>query len=321
MVKGKKRKAPFLDIRGIVQAGGEQGLLSIAFAPDYASSGLFYAYYTNRGGDNVVAEFRRSSTFRADPGSNRTVLEIPHPGESNHNGGQIQFGPDGFLYIGTGDGGGAGDTDNSAQNVESLLGKILRIDPRPSGSAAYSSPASNPFASVAGRDEIYSLGLRNPFRFSIETGAFPSIVIGDVGQNRFEEVDFETLADANGANFGWNDFEAFTSFEGATGPAPSRHDRPIFAYSIGGKRCALIGGYVVSDPNLGGLRGRYVYGDFCDGVIRSFIPTLGGAQKVRRVGVKVEELSSFGETADGKLFATSLAGPVYRFVRGKSRKR
>ena len=313
-VKGKKRSV-FLDIRGIVRAGGEQGLLSIAFPDDFQSSGLFYAYYTTGGGDNAVAEFRASGGS-ADAGSRREVLVIPHPGQENHNGGQIEFGPDELLYIATGDGGGGGDPDNSAQTTDNLLGKLLRIDPRASGGAPYTSPAGNPFAgATAGRDEIFSIGLRNPFRFSF---AGSRIVIADVGQDRFEEVDYEDLATANGANFGWNDFEAFQAYEGATAPPASRHDRPIFAYSITGKRCALIGGYVVRDPKLGGLQGRYVFGDFCDGVIRSFVPGLDGASKVKKVKVKnIPELSSFGQSLNGNLFATSLSGSVFRFKRGR----
>ncbi|MGZ5341531.1 MAG: PQQ-dependent sugar dehydrogenase [Solirubrobacterales bacterium] len=313
-VKGKRRSV-FLDIRSIVRAEGERGLLSIAFPDNFQSSGLFYAYYTTSSGDNAVAEFH-ASAGRADPNSRREVLLIPHPGQANHNGGQLQFGPDGLLYIASGDGGGAGDPDNSAQTTDNLLGKILRIDPRANGAAPYSSPAGNPFAGGAtGRDEIFSIGLRNPFRFSF---AGNRIVIADVGQDRFEEVDYEDLATANGANFGWNDFEAFQPFDGAIPPAPSRHDRPIFAYSIAGKRCALIGGYVVRDPKLGGLQGRYVFGDFCDGVIRSLVPGLDRASKVKKVKVKkVPELSSFGESLNGNLYATSLSGAVFRFKRGR----
>ncbi len=311
VVKGKKRRRPFLDIRGLVMGGGEEGLLSVAFPPDYAQSGLFYVYYTDKSGDNNVAEFRAASKFRADPASRRIVLNIPHPGASNHNGGQIEFGPDGFLYIAPGDGGGAGDTDNSAQTTENLLGKLLRIDPRRNGSAPYTTPMSNPFASGPGRDEIYSIGLRNPFRFSFNGD---TILIGDVGQDRFEEIDHETVANTNGANFGWNDFEGFASFQGAIPPGPSRHDAPIHAYPTGG-RCSVIGGYVVRNRKLRGLLGRYIYGDFCDGRIRSLVPDLGGAKKVRSERARVESLSSFGETLNGALYATSLEGPVFRLKR------
>jgi hypothetical protein len=305
--KGKRRT--FLDIRGEVLDGGEQGLLSVAFPPDYAASGLLYVYFTTNGGDIAVEEYRRATPKRADPGSARRILTVNHPGESNHNGGQLQFGPDGRLYAGTGDGGGGGDPDDSAQNPASLLGKLLRIDPNPGGGPLI---------------ELYSLGLRNPFRFSFDTVSArkPRIIIGDVGQNRFEEVDYETLAGARGANFGWNDFEGFSVFDGANPPGPSRHDRPIKVYRLGGERCALIGGYVVRQRSLKGLFKRYVYGDFCDGRLRSFTPKLGGAKRDRRIGLQVPSLSSFGEGPGGALYATSLNGPVFRIVptkRGRKR--
>jgi glucose/arabinose dehydrogenase len=316
-----KRKRLFLNISGSVRAGGEQGLLSVAFPPDYATTRLFYVYYTNNGGNQTIAEVRATPDgLRADAGSLRQVLEIPHPGNTNHNGGQLQFGPDGLLYIGTGDGGGAGDRPDNAQSTNSLLGKILRIDPRVQAGQPYASPPSNPFVSDPGRDEIYAIGLRNPFRFSFDLASSPGeprMIIGDVGQDRFEEVDYETVAGASGANFGWNDFEGFAPFPGAHSPGPGRHDRPIKVYRLNGAACALIGGYVVSDRKLKGLRGRYVYGDFCVGKIRSFIPGLGGARKDRGTGVTVPMLSSFGEAQGGAIFATSLRGPVYRLKRGK----
>jgi glucose/arabinose dehydrogenase len=317
--KGKKRT--FLDIRGRVLFGGEQGLLSVAFAPDYVTSGLFYVYYVTNGGDLAIEEYRRKGRFKAARGSARRVLTIGHPGQPNHNGGQLQFGPDGFLYIGTGDGGGGGDPDNSAQDTNSLLGKLLRINPSASGGNPYSSPSSNPFAGGGGRNEIYSVGLRNPFRFSFDqvSKGGPYVVIGDVGQDRFEEVDYETVAGANGANFGWNDFEGNSTFGGGDPPLPNRHDRPIKVYGLGGANCALIGGYVIS--TLKGLDGRYVYGDFCTGKLRSFIPRLGGARRDRALGVRVPMLSSFGQVSAAKTYATSLNGPVFRLTSGKKRKK
>jgi glucose/arabinose dehydrogenase len=318
--QGKKRRV-FLSIAGMVRPGGEQGLLSIAFPPDYASSRLFYVYFTNNAGNQVIAELRASADgTNAMPGSFRQVLEIPHPTNTNHNGGQLQFGPDGLLYIGVGDGGGAGDGPDNAQSTNTLLGKLLRIDPRAQGGQPYTSPPSNPFISDPGRDEIFAIGLRNPFRFSfdlVSSPGEPRIIIGDVGQDRFEEIDYETVAGTNGANFGWNDFEGFAPFPGAHAPGPNRHDRPIKIYSLRGAACALIGGYVVADPKLKGLRGRYVYGDFCTGKIRSLRPGLGGARKDRGTGVTVPSLSSFGEAQNGKVFATSLNGGVFRIKRGK----
>lgn len=300
LVQGRKRRA-FTNIAGSVSTGGERGLLSAAFAPDYAASRLLYVYFTNRSGDLVVAELRADADGRhASPTTLRPLVVVPHPNHSNHNGGQLQFGPDGMLYAGTGDGGGAGDQPDNAQNPGSRLGKLLRIDP---GSGAVS---------------VYSIGLRNPFRFSFDLVSDPGqprIVIGDVGQDRFEEIDYLPFAAAGGANFGWNDFEGFAPYPGAHSPTPSGTVRPIKVYSLAGAKCALIGGYVVRDARLRPLFHRYVYGDFCTGKIRSLIPRLGGARKDRGTGLRVRDLSSFGETADGSLYATSLDGPVYRFVR------
>ena len=299
LVQGRKRHT-FTNIPN-VSTGGERGLLSVAFAPDYAASRLLYVYFTDGSGDIEIAELRADADGRhASPTTLRPVVVVPHPNQSNHNGGQLQFGPDGMLYAGTGDGGGAGDRPDNAQNPNSRLGKLLRINPS-SGAVA-----------------VYSIGLRNPFRFSFDLVSDPGqprIVIGDVGQDRFEEIDYLSFAAAAGANFGWNDFEGFAPFPGAHSPTPSGTVRPIKVYSLAGAKCALIGGYVVRDSQLRSLFRRYVYGDFCTGKIRSLIPRLGGARKDRGTGLRVRDLTSFGETADGKLYATSLDGPVYRFVR------
>jgi glucose/arabinose dehydrogenase len=300
LVKGRKRTT-FTTIAGNVSTGGERGLLSVAFSPDYANSRLLYIYFTNGAGDLVIAELRADPDGRhASPTTLRPIVVVPHPNHSNHNGGQLQFGPDGMLYAGTGDGGGAGDEPNNAQNPNSRLGKLLRINP------------------ATGSVEVYSIGLRNPYRFSFDLVSDPGqprIVIGDVGQDRFEEIDYLPFAAAAGANFGWNDFEGFAPFPGAHPPTASGTVKPIKAYSISGSACAVVGGYVVRDARLRSLTHRYVYGDFCTGKIRSLIPRLGGARKDRGTGLRVRDLSSFGETADGKLYATSLDGPVYRFVR------
>jgi glucose/arabinose dehydrogenase len=299
MVEGRKRRT-FTNISG-VSTGGERGLLSVAFAPDYATSHLLYVYFTDGSGDLEIARLRADADGRhADPATLEPIVVVPHPNHSNHNGGQLQFGPDGFLYAGTGDGGGAGDEPDNAQDPNSRLGKLLRIDPS-SGAVA-----------------IYSIGLRNPYRFSFDLlsdPAQPRIAIGDVGQDRFEEIDYLTLAAANGANFGWNDFEGFAPFPGAHPPTANPTVKPIKAYGISGSSCAIVGGYVVRDQRLRQLLHRYVYGDFCTGKIRSLIPGLGGARKDRSTGLRVRDLSSFGEGADGALYATSLDGPVYRFVR------
>jgi glucose/arabinose dehydrogenase len=299
LVNGGRRRT-FTDIPG-VSTGGERGLLSVAFPPDYAASRSLYVYFTNGSGDLEIAQLQADADGRhADPGTLRPIVVVPHPGQSNHNGGQLQFGPDGFLYAGTGDGGGAGDQPDNAQNPGSRLGKLLQIDPS------------------SGAVRVYAIGLRNPYRFSFDLTtdpAHPRIAIGDVGQDRFEEIDYLTLADASGANFGWNDFEGFAPFPGAHPPTPSSTVKPIRVYSHAGGACSIIGGYVVRDQRLRSLLHRYVYGDFCTGRVRSLVPSPGGARRDKRTGVRVRDLSSFGEGADGALYATSLDGPVYRFVR------
>jgi glucose/arabinose dehydrogenase len=317
--KGRRADHPFLDIRGLVGAGGERGLLSIAFPPNYQQSGRFYVYYTDNTGSIRVDELRRASATRADPATRRTVIEIAHPVNANHNGGQLQFLGD-LLYFATGDGGSGGDPPNNAQNKESLLGKLLRIDPRPSGGRPYSAPADNPFVGKPGRDEIFSYGLRNPFRFSFDTTSAGQarIAIGDVGQNRFEELDYTTVAAAAGANFGWDAFEGnsrYTEDNGST-PDPGNTTKPIMAYGRGrdGGTCTIIGGYVVGEGGPPALRGRYLYADYCSGVLRSLIPHLRRASGDRRTGLSVALPTSFGEDDRGRIYVCSQEGPVFRLV-------
>jgi glucose/arabinose dehydrogenase len=316
---GHELSHPFLDISGLVDFGGERGLLSIAFPPDYKQSGDFYVYYTDKAGNIRVDEFQRAGTTRANRGSRRNVIEIDHPINSNHNGGQLQFFAN-LLYLGTGDGGSAGDPPNNAQNKEGLLGKLLRIDPRPSGGRPYSVPADNPFVGKPGRDEIYSYGLRNPFRFSFDTttAAQPRIAIGDVGQNRFEELDYTTLAGASGANFGWDAFEGFHPYEEENSgtPDPGGTTRPIMAYSHDrdGGSCTIIGGYVVGPGGPRPLRDRYLYADYCSGIVRSLVPHLRRASGDRKTGLTVSSPTSFGEDDLGRIYIASQEGPVYRLV-------
>ncbi len=318
VTSGGRSRGTFLDLRSKVGYGGERGLLSLAFSPDYRQSRRFYVYYTDKAGNIRVDEFRRRSPTRADPSSGRKVIEIPHPVNANHNGGQLQF-LDDLLYLGTGDGGSGGDPPNNAQNKDVLLGKLLRIDPRPAGGEPYSIPGSNPFVGKPGRDEIYSYGLRNPFRFSFDTvGAKqPRIAIGDVGQNQFEELDYTTIAAASGANFGWDAFEGFGPYrdENSGTADPGGAVKPIFAYphSRGGS-CSIIGGYVVRDRDLRSIYKRYVYADLCEGQLRSLIPHLKRASGDRKLGLAVASPSSFGEDEAHHLYVASLEGPVFRLV-------
>ncbi len=313
--RGHVKAQPFLGIRGRVSAGGERGLLSIAFDPHFGRNHLLYAYYTNRRGNIEIDEFHAPSGTRAAASSRRTVIVIPHPGEANHNGGQLQFGPDGYLYAGTGDGGGAGDPPENAQNKRKLLGKLLRIDPHKHGRKSYRVPGSNPFVGRPGRDEIYALGLRNPFRFSFDRGR---ILIGDVGQGSYEEVDYEGQRALRGANFGWDHFEGFHRFNypgDNEAPRPKhRYRPPIFEYAHGSNRCAIIGGYVVHAPRLHSLRGRYLYTDNCAGGLRSFVPHRRHGRRDRGLGVHVSVPSSFGEGPGGSIYVASLTGPVYKLV-------
>ncbi len=320
VVTGGKRVArPFLDVRSKVISGGEQGLLSVAFAPDYARTRRFYVNYTNKGGSQSVVEYRRSKSSgdRADASSARLVLRYDGL-EANHNGGLLAFGPDKMMYIGTGDGGGGDDQHGArgnAQDLGSILGKLLRIDPRRTGRRAYRVPPSNPFTGRSGaRPEIYSYGLRNPWRFSFDRST-GDLTIADVGQNAIEEVDFATKGAARGANYGWRPFEG--TRRNFQEPAPDAV-APVIELSHDDGNCSITGGHVVRDRGVPALLGRYVYGDLCAGRLRSAKLSTGSAQGDGAIpGLpKVEQLSSFGEDARGRVYVVSLNGPVYRFAAG-----
>ena len=309
---GEPVSQPFLDLSGEVSTAGEQGLLSIAFDPDFRRSGHFYVDFTDSNGDTRIEEFRRSRSDLAvaDPATRRELLFVDQP-FANHNGGLLLFGPDDDLYVGLGDGGSAGDPLRNGQDLGTLLGKILRINPQPTGSAPYSIPESNPFADDPGaRPEIYAYGLRNPWRFSFD-GRGGALAIGDVGQDSLEEVDLVARRDSAGANFGWSAFEAserFNNDQHAPDAIP-----PVLEYPLEGDACAVTGGYVVRDEALRSLYGRYVYADFCRGELRSFPAEPGRpAQGDRALGLRVPHLSSFGEDQAGQIYVISLAGPVYR---------
>jgi glucose/arabinose dehydrogenase len=314
---GRVLSRPFLDVSAQIVSGGEQGLLGLAFAPDYARSRRFYVNFTNRSGDTRIVEYRtrRSNPNRADPGSARVILRQDQP-EANHNGGMLAFGPDRMLYVGLGDGGGSDDQHGergNAQDLGSLLGKILRIDPRRSGARPYRVPRDNPFVGRAGaRPEVFAYGLRNPWRFSFDRET-SDLVIGDVGQNAVEEISFATLRRARGANFGWRPFEGSRrNFDDEDAPG---HLPPVIDLTHDDGYCSVTGGYVVRAPDLPALRGQYVYGDFCDGRIRAARLRPGGASDDRRLELpEVGSISSFGEDAQGRVYVTSLDGPVYRLT-------
>jgi hypothetical protein len=309
---GRKLKGAFLNITGRVSCcAGERGMFSVAF-PDWRRDRRFYVYYTDDQGDIRISQFRRKKRHprRAIPSSGRLVLEIRHRTHDNHYGGQLQFGPNGaLLFIGTGDGGGSGDPQENAQSKGSLLGKLLRINPRRTRRRPYRSPRSNPFVGERGRDEIYARGLRNPWRFSFNGD---KLLIGDVGQSRREEVNQRTVTRARRANFGWDTFEGTLRFESGS---LSRHDKPIHQYDHSGGRCSITGGYVSRNRRIASLRGRYVYGDLCTGQLRSFIPRSRGSRDDKSLGVDEKPgLTSFGVDARKRIYVAQQSGPVFRIA-------
>ncbi|MFN8125309.1 MAG: PQQ-dependent sugar dehydrogenase [Candidatus Nanopelagicales bacterium] len=310
---GQVLPRPLLDIRPLVSSDGERGLLSMAFAPDYATSHRFYVNYTDTVGDTRIVEYRTSAATPLRAGQPRQLMRIHQPG-SNHNGGQLQFGPDGYLYIGMGDGGGThGDVPNNAQNLSTLLGKMLRIDPHPSATRPYTIPRSNPFVGRSGaRPQIWAKGFRNPWRFSFDR-ATGDLTIADVGENQWEEVDFAQRGAAAGRNFGWH------MFEGRQRVAPGNPNRlqfPLLTKSHDRGWCAVTGGYVVRTATLPSLAGRYVYGDFCRPGVRSARLAADGATQDQETGLSVSRLVSFGEDGLGRVYTVSLDGPVSRIAEG-----
>jgi glucose/arabinose dehydrogenase len=307
---GEVLSEPALDIADQVVAEGEQGLLSVAFPPSFQSSRRLYVYFTGNDQDQHVVEYRAADDGSVDESSARELLHMDDFA-SNHNGGLLLFGPDDRLYIGTGDGGGAGDPERNGQDLGSLLGKILRIHPSPADGRPYSNPADNPFVHRQGaRPEVCNYGLRNPWRFSFDR-ATRALSIGDVGQSRQEEIDYVPRERTCGNNFGWSAFEGTERFnEDQSAPNAVR---PILTYGRD-RGCSVTGGYVVRDPDLPALEGRYLYGDYCEGELRSFVPGVSGARDDRSLGVSVESLVSFGEDEAGQIYAVSLDGPVYRLA-------
>ncbi len=306
----------FLDLTDVVRVGQEQGLLSVAFPPDFAGSDLFYVVYTGRDGGALHLDELRASGGTVDPSSRRPLMTIDHSQHPTHYGGQLQFGPDGLLYLSTGDGGGQGDPLESGQDLTSLLGKLLRIDPKPEDGAPYSIPPDNPFADSdhdppgGARDEIWAYGFRNPWKFSFDrlTGA---LLIGDVGQGGWEELDYapQSWGGGRGANFGWDCREGMHDHE-LTGCPLGPFTDPAFEYGHTGGNCSITGGYVVRDPSLADLYGRYVYADYCVGQLRSLVPGLPLATDDRPEGLPVPNASSFGEDACGRIYAVSLGSPA-----------
>ena len=305
---GEVVSRPFLDVSDRVQAGGEQGLLGLAFHPGFADNGRLFVNYTDTSGDTVIAEFQsRPGADTADGSSQRVLMKIEQP-YSNHNGGHLVFGPDGYLYIATGDGGGAGDPQNNGQNKKSLLGKLLRIDV--DSKDAYGTPDGNPFGQPSGADEVWAYGLRNPWRFSFDEEA-GTLWIADVGQDAFEEVN-RVPADEPGLNFGWNEMEASSCFEGDCDP--SGKVIPITEYGAG-QGCAITGGYVYRGDEFDDMRGGYFFGDFCSGTIWAIDAAAEGRVDPVQLLGSDRSISSFGVDESGEMYLTDLgAGELLRLV-------
>ena len=313
---GRLLRQPFLDVSRLITSGGEQGLLGLAFHPDYAANGRFYVDYTNRAGDTRVVGYRRASATRADAGSARVLLGVDQP-YANHNGGGLAFGPDGMLYIGLGDGGSGDDPQNHAQDTNSLLGTLLRIDvDRRSGGRPYGIPPDNPFAGGGGRPEIYSYGLRNPWRLSFDRER-RDLWIGDVGQNAIEEIDYRPRGAGAGANFGWRAFEGRSANIGGTRAlrGPSGHTPPVAQYRHT-QGCSVTGGYVYRGAKVPALVGRYVFADFCSGTVWSMRagPKPGDVRRETNLGARLSNVTSFGESLNGDVYVIA-AGSLYRFAR------
>jgi glucose/arabinose dehydrogenase len=313
---GRLAAEPVLDLTADTFAAGEQGLLGIAFAPD---GSRLYVNYTDRSGDTHITEFEMNGAI-ADPSSRRNLLVVNQP-QANHNGGQLAFGPDGYLYIGLGDGGSADDEGaghapgGNAQSLGTLLGKILRIDPTPTGSSPYTVPSDNPFVDRNGaKPEIWSYGLRNPWRFSFDADT-GDLWIGDVGQNAWEEVDFAPATkgrDAGrGDNFGWNRLEGTHENRGSP---PAAAVAPVYELAHENGVCSVTGGFVYRGTRIAALAGKFVFADYCAGELMTLTPSGGGKFRAQNLGINIGAASSFGQAANRDLYVLSQSRGIFRLV-------
>jgi glucose/arabinose dehydrogenase len=309
---------PFLDISGLLSAGGEEGLLGMAFDPQYNANRQFYVYYTNTVGNIVIARYLRSAADVniADPASATLLLTVAHPNFSNHNGGMLAFGSDGCLYAGIGDGGDGGDPNNNAQNLSLLLGKLLRLDPGTGGACSING-IINPFILVGGAPQVWSLGLRNPWRFSFDrdTG---DLYIGDVGQDAREEIDVAVAPNAGRqANYGWRLMEGFLCFNPSMNCNSGGLTLPVLDYPHLSGACSVIGGYVYRGSVMPALQGIYFYADFCAGFVKSFRYQNGQPTEQTEwplLSPPGKFVTSFGEDAAGELYVMTQGGGLFKFI-------
>ncbi len=306
---------PFLDITSRVRSGGERGLLSAAFPPDYVNKRYFYVYYTRKpDGASIVARYHAdpADPDLALPASEEILLTVDQP-YSNHNGGQLAFGPDNFLYVGLGDGGSGGDPLENGQKTDTLLGKLLRIDVE-SGVHPYDVPAGNPFFGKPGyRPEIWALGLRNPWRFSFDRQN-GDLYIADVGQNKWEEIHVQSHESTGGENYGWNIMEGAHCYNVST-CEQSKLIMPVAEYDHN-KGCSVTGGFVYRGEKYAGLQGMYVYGDYCEGTIWGLRNVNGSWQNSLLVDTDLN-ISSFGENEDGDVYVVDLKGGIHEITGGR----
>ncbi|MGH7604502.1 MAG: PQQ-dependent sugar dehydrogenase [Gemmatimonadaceae bacterium] len=309
---GVLQSTPFLDITSRVLSGGERGLLSVAFHPQYATNHFFYVYFTTQtNGDIRIERFTATNADAADPNSSKLILTVSHSEQSNHNGGLLTFGPDGMLYAGLGDGGGGGDPFLNGQNYDALLASLLRLDI--DNGDPYAIPSDNPFVGQSGRrGEIWAKGLRNPWRYAFDkpTGL---LYIADVGQNLHEEVDVQP-ANAGGLNYGWNITEGESCYNAAT-CTTTELTAPVIAYDHTNGACSITGGYVYRGSGIPEIVGHYFYSDYCEGFLRSFRYSNGAAVDAKDWGLTMSSVTSFGLDAAGEMYV--LAGnSVFRIVAG-----
>jgi len=311
--EGERMPEPFLDISDRVgSSGSEQGLLGLAFHPDYSQNGYFYVNYTDLNGNTVIARFSVSpdDPNRAEPGSERALMNVAQP-FGNHNGGGTEFGSDGYLYLGLGDGGSAGDPQGNAQSTQTFLGKLLRLDV--DSGDPYGVPPDNPFVEGGGLPEIWAYGLRNPWRFSFDR-ATGDLYIADVGQNQWEEIDYLANGAPGGVNFGWDYFEGTHPFEGSP-PQGLELTSPVAEYSHS-NGCSVTGGYVYRGESLPEWQGVYIYGDYCSGIVWGLLQTPSGNWANEIMFQTDFRITAFGQDEAGEVYLVDYAGTVYRLARG-----